>query len=177
MLYAGALRREYGLETLVRGFQAWDESTAELIVLGQGEYAAELADIASRDPRITYRGAVPLADVIEAERRAWVLVNPRPPDEIFTQYSFPSKNMEYLVSGTAVLTTRLPGMPTEYLDYVLTIDRADPDGVAQALAEALAEGHDGLIRRGERGRDFVLANKNNIQQAARILSLAGVVAP
>lgn len=172
VLYAGALRKEYGLETLVRGFQAWDDSSAELVVLGQGEYAAELADIAARDPRISYLGPVPLAEVLEAERRAWLLVNPRPPDETFTQYSFPSKNMEYLASGTAVLTTRLPGMPGEYLDHVLTVDPPDAAGMAAALQGAFALGRDDLLRRGARGRDFVLTHKNNVQQAARILRLA-----
>ncbi|WP_439937491.1 glycosyltransferase [Nocardia sp. N13] len=172
VLYAGALRKEYGLETLVRGFQAWDDSSAELIVLGQGEYAAELADIAARDPRITYLGPVPLAEVLEAERRAWLLVNPRPPDETFTQYSFPSKTMEYLASGTPVLTTRLPGMPAEYLDHVLTVDPPDPAGMAAALAAAFALGGDELARRGARGRDFVLTQKNNNRQAARIFRLA-----
>ncbi len=111
-------------------------------------------------------------DVIEAERRAWLLVNPRPAEEEFTKYSFPSKTMEYLASGTAVLTTRLPGMPAEYLDHVLTIDEPGPSGVAEGLAKALAEGLDGLEQRGERGRAFVLEHKNNAHQAGRILDLA-----
>lgn len=172
VLYAGALRREYGLETLVRGFQAWPEPEAELVVYGQGDYASELAAIAAADSRITYRGAAPRAEVLQAEREAWLLVNPRPVDQEFTQYSFPSKNMEYLASGTAVLTTRLPGMPPEYLAYVLTIDAPGPDGVAEALAKAFAEGRDGLAERGHRGRTFVLEEKNNVRQAGRILDLA-----
>lgn len=172
VLYAGALRKEYGLETLVRGFQAWDRPDAELVVYGQGDYAAELASIAGTDPRITYRGVVPTADVVAAERSAWLLVNPRPAEREFTKYSFPSKNMEYLVSGTAVLTTRLPGMPADYLEHVLTIDEPGPHGVSQGLEKAFAEGRDGLLRRGERGRAFVLEHKNNVRQASRILSLS-----
>ncbi|MGA8248842.1 MAG: glycosyltransferase [Nocardioides sp.] len=172
VLYAGALRKEYGLEALVEGFQSWDEASAELIIYGQGDYAPELAAIAESDPRINYLGAVSIADVADAERRAWLLVNPRPTEQEFTKYSFPSKNMEYLVSGTPVLTTRLPGMPSEYLEYVLTIDEPGPDGIRQALAKALAEGRDELLRRGERGRSFVLERKNNSHQASRILQLA-----
>ncbi|WP_151084282.1 glycosyltransferase [Nocardioides cynanchi] len=172
VLYAGALRKEYGVESLVRGFQAWDRPDAELVVFGQGDYAAELAAIAAVDPRITYRGVVPTAEVVAAERTAWLLVNPRPAEEEFTKYSFPSKNMEYLVSGTAVLTTRLPGMPVEYLEHVLTIDEPGPDGVSRGLEKAFAEGFDALLRRGEHGRAFVLEHKNNVRQASRILSLS-----
>lgn len=172
VLYAGALRKEYGVESLVRGFQAWDRPDAELVVYGQGDYATELAAIADSDPRITYHGVVPTADVVAAERSAWLLVNPRPAEKEFTKYSFPSKNMEYLVSGTAVLSTRLPGMPQDYLEHVLTIDEPGPDGVCQGLDKAFAEGRDGLLRRGERGRAFVLEHKNNVRQASRILSLS-----
>ena len=89
VLYAGALRKQYGLETLVRGFQAWDEPEAELVIYGQGDYAVDLAAIAEEDPRVSFRGPVPLADVVEAERRAWLLVNPRPADEEFTRVLLP----------------------------------------------------------------------------------------
>jgi hypothetical protein len=115
---------------------------------------------------------VPTAEVVAAERSAWLLVNPRPAEQEFTKYSFPSKNMEYLVSGTAVLTTRLPGMPADYLEHVLTIDEPGPDGISRGLDKALAEGRDGLLRRGEGGRAFVLEHKNNVRQASRILSLS-----
>jgi glycosyltransferase involved in cell wall biosynthesis len=171
VLYSGALRREYGLETLVRGFQAWDEPAAELLLYGQGDYVTELTEIAAADPRITYLGVVPRPDLVEAQHRAWLLVNPRPAEEEFTAYSFPSKVMEYLASGTPVLTTRMPGLPPEYLDHVLTIDEPGPPGVAAALAKALAEGTDRLAERGARGRAFVREQKNNVRQAARILDL------
>jgi len=172
VVFAGALRKEYGLETLVQGFRSWDEPEAELVLFGQGDYAAELAAIAESDSRITYRGVVPMAELLAAQRRAWLLVSPRPADRESNKYSFPSKNMEYLVSGTPVLTTRLPGMPDEYLDYVLTIDGPGPQAMTEGLAKAMAEGPEGLRRRGERGRAFVLEHKSNVHQASRILDLA-----
>jgi glycosyltransferase involved in cell wall biosynthesis len=171
VVYSGALRKEYGVETLVQGFQAWDEPTAELVLFGQGSYAPELAEIAEQDRRITYRGLAPRPDLVETRRRAWLLVNPRPADEEFSAYSFPSKVMEYLDSGTAVLTTRVPGMPAEYLDHVLTIDGPRPSDVAVALDKALAEGPDRLGELGQRGRSFVREKKNNVHQTARILGL------
>ena len=58
---------------------------------------------------------------VAEELKATLLVNPRPTTEEFTIYSFPSKNMEYMASGTPLLTTKLPGMPEEYHQYVLAI--------------------------------------------------------
>jgi glycosyltransferase involved in cell wall biosynthesis len=110
--------------------------------------------------------------VLRAEEKAWLLVNPRPADAEFTKYSFPSKNMEYLASGTPVLTTRLPGMPDEYYDHVLTIDGSSAEDVTTGLRDALALGPDELHRRGVRGKEFVLDQKNNVVQSRRIIEFA-----
>ncbi len=171
-LYAGALRAEYGLANLIEGFRALGDPNARLIIYGDGDYAAEVRAAATLDPRIDYRGNVPVDEVVENERSAWLLVNPRPADQEFTRYSFPSKNMEYLASGTAVLTTRLPGMPDEYLDYVLTIDQPGASGITTALEDALGRGVAELSQLGARGQRFVLDQKNNDRQAARILAFA-----
>lgn len=174
VLYAGALRREYGVADLVEGMRAWDHPGATLVVYGAGDYADELMAEATRDPRIDFRGTAPLEEVLRAEREAWLLVNPRPADREFTRYSFPSKNMEYLASGTATLTTRLPGMPPEYYEHVLTIEGGGVTAVTEALRGAVEQGLEELDERGRRGREFVLKHKNNRVQAGRILALVGV---
>lgn len=172
VLYAGALRKEYGLEALVKGFRAYNDSDARLVIYGQGDYAGEIRRHASEDSRIDFRGSVDVEQVIAAEERAWLLVNPRPADQEFTKFSFPSKNMEYLASGTAVLTTRLPGMPPEYYDYVLTIDGSSADHITEALSRSLGLGLLSLHKRGAEGRRFVLDKKNNLYQAGRMRQLA-----
>lgn len=172
VLYSGALRREYGLANLVEGFEAWGDPEARLVVYGGGDYAPDVAAAAERDPRITFEGTAPNSEVVAAQQRAWLLVNPRPADQEFTAYSFPSKNMEYLVSGTAVLTTRLPGMPEEYDEHVLTIDGSTPAAVTDALERAAALGRSALHEQGARARQFVLDQKNHRTQGLRILQLA-----
>lgn len=172
VLYAGALRAEYGVADLVQGFRALDAPDAELHIYGGGDYAPDVAAAAAVDPRIRFHGRADLAHVVDAEMRAWLLVNPRPTSEDFVKYSFPSKNMEYLASGTAVLTTRLPGMPADYYDHVLTIDADGAPAITAALDQALALPLADLHRQGAEARTFVLGAKNERAQAARILELA-----
>ncbi|GAA1913620.1 glycosyltransferase [Nocardioides hwasunensis] len=172
VLYAGALRREYGVETLVEGFREVEDPDARLVIYGAGDFAPDLVLAAAEDPRIDFRGPAPIETVLRAEESAWLLVNPRPADAEFTKYSFPSKNMEYLASGTPVLTTRLPGMPQEYYDFVLTIDGSSPHDVAAALRSALTMTPEELHLRGGRGKSFVMERKNNVAQARRILDFA-----
>ena len=89
--------------------------------------------------------------------------------EEFTKYSFPSKNMEYMASGTPLLTTKLPGMPKEYHHYVFLFKEETIDGYATAIREALSLSDEDLRSLGQKASQFVLLNKNNVQQGKRLL--------
>lgn len=171
VMYAGAIRSQYGVKNLVEGFMSYDNTDARLWIFGDGDYKAELKDINQKDSRITYFGAVPLKTVIKKELEATLLINPRPVDKEFTKYSFPSKNMEYMVSGTPILTTRLPGMPNDYYDYIYTIDGNSKEDITNSLRRVLENTKEELYNRGKRAKEFVLTNKNNVVQSARILAL------
>ena len=171
VMYAGAIRAQYGVKNLVEGFIDYKNDDARLWIFGDGDYKTELYDINQKDSRITFFGAVPLKTVIEKELEASLMINPRPALKEFTKYSFPSKNMEYMASGTPILTTRLPGMPQDYYDYIYTIDGNEKEDITTALEKALANSGDELNQMGKKSKEFVLTKKNNVAQAARILAL------
>ena len=171
VLYAGALRSEYGLQLLVEGFQALDDPEARLVVYGAGDFAPDLERAAARPPDRLPR-VRPTPTVLRAEETAWLLVNPRPADAELTKYSFPSKNMEYLASGTPVVTTRLPGMPEEYYEHVLTIDGGTAHDITVALRAAFEGGPEDLHERGTRGKRFVLESKTNTAQMRRVIEFS-----
>ena len=70
-----------------------------------------------------------------------------------------------------MLTTKLPGMPTEYYPHVFLIEEETIDGYAQAIMRVMKESSNTLAKKGNTARDFVLNNKNNVYQSARILEL------
>ena len=168
-LYAGSVRKIYGLETLVQGFLLADFPDTQLLIYGPGDYVEELKGI--DDPRIVYGGMLLSSEIVEKEMEAALLVNPRPTDAEYVKYSFPSKTMEYMASGTPVLTTDLPGMPREYLPYVNLIEEETPQGVANALKKVLAQSDEALMEQGARARRFVLEQRNNLVQAKKILTM------
>ena len=170
-LYAGGVSRDYGLAELVEGFRLANLPDTQLHIYGPGDYVPELERIARQDSRIVYGGMLLSSQVVQREREATLLVNPRPTGEEFVKYSFPSKTMEYMASGTPVLTTDLPGMPPEYHDYVYRIFREDAPGIAQALTQVLCHSDQELLEKGQAARDFVLREKNNVTQAKKILDL------
>ena len=168
-LYAGSVRKIYGLETLVQGFRLADLPDTQLLIYGPGDYVEELKRI--DDPRIVYGGMLLSSEIVGKEMEAALLVNPRPTDAEYVKYSFPSKTMEYMASGTPVLTTNLPGMPREYLPYVNLIEEETPQGIANALKKVLAQSDEALMEQGLRARRFVLEQRNNLVQAKKIITM------
>ncbi len=168
-LYAGALHIIYGIKMLVEAFLNADMPDSEIHIYGAGDYEDELKEISQRYKQVKYFGSVANQTVVEEQLKATLLVNPRPSNEEFTKYSFPSKNMEYMASGTPALTARLPGMPKDYEDYVYIFTEETVDGLASSLKSILNKSKDELHQKGMAAKEFVLKNKNNVSQAKKII--------
>lgn len=169
LMYAGGLHERYGLKMLVEAFARLNDPDWSLVIYGSGPFVDELTYYTRKYENIVYKGVVPNEEVVEAEVRANLLVNPRPTFEEFSKYSFPSKNIEYMVSGTPLLTTRLPGMPIEYLDYVYLFAEETVAGFQNTLRTVLHLSDEELSEKGRDARDFILTKKTNIVQAGRII--------
>jgi glycosyltransferase involved in cell wall biosynthesis len=170
-IYAGGLHQKYGIKTLTEAFVRANIADSELHIYGSGDYETELAEICKNNAQIKYFGVVANHIVVQEELKATLLINPRPTHEEFTKYSFPSKNMEYMVSGTPVLTTRLPGMPKEYFEFVYLFDQETVEGYAVALARILNKSRSELHNMGLAAKDFVINKKNNVIQSRRIMDM------
>lgn len=171
VFYAGGVSRQYGLADLTEGFLQADIPNTRLEIYGPGDYVKELQAIAETHPNVYYGGMLLNSQIVDKEQEAALLVNPRPTREEFVKYSFPSKTMEYMASGTPVLTTKLPGMPREYYPYVDFIEEESASGIAAALKAVLARSDEELFRKGQSARDFVLEGRNNVVQAKKLLDM------
>ena len=170
IMYAGMLHEKYGILNLVEAFEKLNMPDTELWLFGEGTAVAEIKRRAVANPQIRYFGALPRAEILEYERKATLLVNPRSPDEEFTKYSFPSKTIEYMLSGTPLLTTKLKGIPSGYFDYLFSSESNSPDALAEAMEKALEHTGKALMEMGIRAQDYVRREKNAGRQAKRILT-------
>lgn len=170
-LYAGSLYKVYGIDNLIRGFCKANLPDVRLHLYGPCNFEQELKEITRENPNIFYGGMLLNTQIVEKEMEASLLVNPRPTDEEFVKYSFPSKTMEYMSTGTPVLTTVLPGMPKEYYPHVYLLEDETPDGIAQKLRQLCALSDEELFQKGAQAREFILKEKNNVIQAKKILDM------
>lgn len=169
IMYAGALNLSFGIGNLLEAFHKLPYSDVRLWLFGNGDAVSLIKDKAEKDSRICFFGSVSRAEILQREIQADLLVNVRDPREEFTKYSFASKNIEYMASGTPYLTTRLEGIPEEYYEYVLTIEDNSADSIAEGINKAYMMNPEARMQLGKRAKKYVLENKNSTIQAERIM--------
>lgn len=168
IMYAGMLHKKYGIVNLLDAFDLLIDPNIELWLFGEGTAVAEIQQRIKKDSRIKYFGSLQRDIVLKYERKATCLINPRSVDEMFTEYSFPSKMIEYMLSGTPVLTTKLKGIPSEYFEYVFTTDSNAPIDLKCAIESILQTPQEKLVQFGRIAQDFVVQEKNSYRQAQKL---------
>lgn len=133
VLYAGGLSEDNGIQILVEGFKKFDNPEWELWICGAGKLESYVKKQSEADLRIKYYGVVPNSEVQKMELKASFLINPRFSTEEYTKYSFPSKTLEYMSTGTPTIITRLKGIPEEYFEYTIVLEEETTEGVTELL--------------------------------------------
>lgn len=159
LIYAGGIYEKYGIKKLLEAFMRLEGDDLRLHIYGSGEMENDMPYFMYLDKRIVYHGVVPNKIVVEKQIEATLLINPRHGNQEFTKYSFPSKNMEYMASGTPVITTPLPGMPKEYYDYVYFFKDETVDGFIKSLNNIVNLPSAELVEKGQKAKAFALEKK------------------
>ena len=169
IVYGGALCERFGINKLVDAIQLIKDEKLELHLYGSGESEQYILDAQKKDKRVYYGGTVSFEDMIKIEKNSDLLINPRPSDETFSKYSFPSKTLSYILSGTPVLSTRIPGIPKEYEDLLFWFDDESTESIAEKIIEILNLSPKILREKGAQAYAYVCENKNANAQAKKVI--------
>lgn len=146
IVYTGKLDERFGLRTLADAMKYIPDKDCRLILCGTGDALPYMNACAKQDPRILVLGQVTPKEARAWQQRAAVLVNPRSSTEEYTKYSFPSKNLEYLLCGAPVVAHKLAGMGEIYRSLLFAPactestgeePHTPPPSPEEALAESL----------------------------------------
>lgn len=172
IVYGGNLSRLYGIQNLVKGFMQTDLD-AELHLYGAGGDAAFIEECAKQDSRIKFFGRVDRKTLLVALKKAHLLVVNKPTADDYSNYSFSSKILEYMASGTPLLTTKVDGMPEEYYDYFYFFDEESTDGIKSSLEKIVNFSDKQLRDKGISARAFAVKNKSYQYMTSTIVSFLG----
>jgi glycosyltransferase involved in cell wall biosynthesis len=138
------LLERYGVQTAIYATDLlrdrWPDLT--LRIIGEGEYGAELARLASRlglDGRVEFLGFVPWPDAMEEVRRCHAgIVSVLP--ERYGLLMTPTKLLDYVQQGVPTISSRLPGV-TAYFpdDSVRYYEGGDAADLARQLDAVLRD--------------------------------------
>ncbi|APC18243.1 hypothetical protein BLL42_21870 [Pseudomonas frederiksbergensis] len=168
IFYAGGLNKAYGIVELVEGFIKADIDY-ELWLCGRGELESYLSEVSARHSSVRYLGFLSALEVERIQASASCLILSRSPEQLYTRYSFPSKLLEYMVSGVPVLTTRLGGIPDEYYEFLNVIEDSSSDGISVALKAFCAADQQFLLKKAACGKIWVSENKSSFAVGRKIV--------
>ena len=171
IIYAGTLNERNGVKNLIEAYLKAGNTEHELHFYGNGSFEQEIKQVCEENHMIFYHGSVPNQELMETMKHASLLINPRPSNQDFTKYSFPSKTIEYLSTGTYSACTRLPGIPEEYFRYIGSLGSGSVDEITAFLNQYYAMTEEQRNQKAAEGYVFVKREKNNVKQGSRILEL------
>lgn len=170
MMYCGALDEFRGIPQLLDAFDTLRDRPYELWLTGAGRSDSLIKERVANDPRIRHFGYLDSRDdVLKLQSEVDILIHTRDVSSPAAPYCFPSKLFEYLVTGKAVISVRIPGIPDEYFDYMTPIETLTADGIRDAIRAAVETDAEQRRSRGSKAREFVLTQKNSAVQAQKIM--------
>jgi len=171
ILYTGTLAKQYGIIHLLDAFAKIEKKSYRLWICGEGDAKEEIINRSQNDNRIKYFGQVRREEAVNLQKKATVLINPRLSDSEFTLYSFPSKTMEYLASGTPTIMHPLKCLPEEYLNHIfIAFDESD-SGLMQTIIDVCEREQEELSAFGQEAKQFILREKSSKVQVGKIIEL------
>jgi len=169
VVYSGAIVEYNGIKNLLEAAKQIKNKKFKLEIYGDGPLVQHVKDVSEEDPRIHYMGNVPNTEMMEIQQNASLLVNPRPVNEPISKFTFPSKIIEYMLSGTPIITTKLNGLTDEYLKYMFVFEDEAPESMAQAIDRVLNKDKTDLIQKATLAQEFVIKEKNWSVQSNKII--------
>ena len=174
LLYTGTFQEFAGIRLLIDAFMKTSDPDFRLILCGSGPCTEYIEECAKTDSRIDLRGRVTREEAVRLQKSVTLLVNPRKPEGGITRYSFPSKTMEYMSSGTPMIGYRLEGIPEEYFDHMIVPESLTEDALVQTIDHWLSLDDDILAAKGAGARTFILSNKTAKAQVRKIIDFMAV---
>ena len=168
IMYAGGLAPDNNISLLIDCCKEIEELD-ELWICGIGPEQQKVEQAQKDDARIRYLGRLDNTEVQKLETQAKLLVNIRSPKEKLTRYSFPSKILEYIASGSMVLSTKLAGIPDEYFDYMLCAEQDTKEEIIKKIRYCFSMDDEQYVDFCKKSQEFISKEKNYLKQSKKLI--------
>ena len=165
---AGTLNEANGLPVLLKAFSLLEGDRYRLRIAGGGPLERQVREAAAHDSRIEYFGLVSVSEVLQLYGHSDVLVNMRLTKTMDTKYFFPGKMMEYLASGTPVITTCTGHTEEEFGEFVYLLRDETAQGLAEIIRQVANLAPEIRRNLGRRAREYMANHKTWDSQTKKV---------
>lgn len=168
-IYSGTITANYGILELMKAFNELKPINLKLHIYSSepvyDDFSNELSNY------IEFIGYLPRDLLLEKLSTADMLINPRPLYHEFNQFSFPSKLIEYMSTGIPTITTRIPSIPSDLINYLNYFESDDVKGLKIGIENMLLSDKKELYLKAEKAKAYVLENYTFINVAKKLIDL------
>lgn len=168
ILFTGTLNKYNGIYELIEAMKYIKFKDIKLHIYGDGPLSNYVKELANKFFNIEYKGLLPNKEIRRLQASADLLINPRPIDNPISKVTFPSKLIEYMLSGTPVLTSDLPGLTEEYKEKVFLIEKIEAISIANSIDRVFSLPKHKLTEKGLIAKNFIINNKTWSIQTKKI---------
>lgn len=172
-LYCGSLDFCRGIKEILDAFKSIKNGDAELWFAGTGQCDELIVEEGKKDSRIKHLGFIKnREEMLALIKEADVLLHTRYTDvDSLAKYSFPSKLFEYLASGNIVISVKMKSIPSEYDKFLVYLDALSPEEIQKKMIYVMSLSKDEAKTIGSNGKNFIIRNKNSLEQAKKMVNL------
>lgn len=162
IVYTGSLMYYDGTEELMEAVSTLENKNVELTIYGSGPLRPMVESFVSKFSNIHFEGYLSNDKIGQVLREADFLVNPRISYFFTDVFGFPSKMIEYLLSGTPVITTPFAAMPDAYRDFVYLIEEESTAGIKDAILKAVQDDLEIKTRKAQSAYQYIINNNDYV---------------
>ena len=168
IMYCGALTEYNGVLNLIEAMESFRGTDIYCDIYGSGYLEDQVRAFARENSNIRFHDRVDNFTVMQRQREAWLLINPRIINDPIAQVTFPSKTFEYLLSGTPVVSTRLNGYTEEYDGLMVYAEDDSPQALVRAIQEIAAANYQDYLIMAKKAVKFVIEKRNWSKQGEKV---------
>lgn len=170
IVFTGTIQEHSGIVNLVKAMEYVVDSDAKLYIYGKGPMEAEIKMLANGFNNIIINGFLPYEKIRKIQSESYLLVNPSKVDHAINKVAFPSKLMEYMLSGTPVISNKLDGISKEYIGKIFFFDDDTPQAMGYGINKLLAMDYIEYNNIADKAKSFIIKNKDWNEQSRKILA-------
>lgn len=171
VVFSGALVEYNGIKNLIELVKYIQNKNFRLKIYGSGPLQSLIIAKSEVDPRIQYMGNVSNDEMRTIQRHANFLINPRPVNHPVSLVTFPSKLIEYLASGTPVISTKLNGITKDFYDCLFILNNEEPELMAQEIDGILSLPQEEIEIKTKRALQLLINKKTWKIQSQKLIDL------